>query len=150
MTYDYTLTLIKGGEVTVEHLIGPELYEDEIDESGYDISGARFYLVGPDGEEMDIDTEFDDDAECETETLDNEQYVKYVCWRTSDWTVTSDVPLTAADVIPRYRDFGGYKFLDFEIPKATEVEFDSSWDGKYQDIVVEASNPTFSMPEDAF
>lgn len=149
MTYDYTLTLVKGGEVTVEHLIGPELYEDEIDESGYDITGARFYLVGPDGEEMEIDTEFDNDAECEIETLDNEQYVKYVCWRTSDWTVTSNVPLTAADIIPRYRDFGGYKFLDFEIPKATEVEFDSSWDGKYQDIVVEASNPTFSMPEDS-
>ena len=142
--YEYTLTLVKGGEVTIEHLIGPDAYDDEIDDSGYDISGARFYLTDANGLEEEIDTEWEDNQECDVESLDDEQYVKYVCWRTSDWVVESDVPLTADDVKKVYRKFGDYEFLDFEIPNATSVEFDSSWDGKYCEVVQEARNPTYT------
>ena len=35
MTFEYKLTLVKGGELTVEHLIGPSEYDDEIDECDY-------------------------------------------------------------------------------------------------------------------
>ena len=146
--YNYELILVKGGEVTVERLIGPDLYDDEIDECGYDIQHANFYLLDEDNNEMSIDTEFDfDNSKAETEELNDEQYVKYVCWRTSQWDVTSDVPLTAEDVIPVHRRFGDVEFIDFEIPKA-EYEFNSSWDGKYQEILQEARNPTYQFPED--
>ncbi len=142
--YEYTLCLVKGGEVTVEHMIGPDEYDDEIDECGYDIRDARFYLTDSDGNDEEIETEFDfDESKAEVEKLDDQQYVKYVCWRTSEWTVQSDVPLTAKDVVPVHRQYGEVEFIDFDIPKAKSYEFDSSWDGKYMEIMQEAANPTY-------
>ena len=147
--YKYSLCLVKGGEVTVERMIGPDLYDDEIDECGYDIQDAGFYLTDDDGNEMEIDTDLlFDGSKAQEEQLNDEQYVKYVCWRTSEWDVESDVPLTAEDVIPVHRLFGDVSFIDFEIPKATSFEFNSSWDGKYQEILQEAANPTYPYPTD--
>ena len=147
--YEYTLCLVKGGEVTIERLIGPDEYDDEIDECGYDIQEARFYLTDADGNDEEINTNFEfDESKAEVEKLDDEQYVKYVCWRTSEWVVRSDVPLTAEDIVPVHRQYGDVTFIDFDIPKAAEWEFDSSWDGKYQEIMQEARNPTYTRKED--
>ena len=149
MTHEYRLILVKGGEVTAEHLIGPSRYDDEIDDAGYDIRDAQFYLLDDDDNEIVIDTdlEFLEEAE-EHIDLNDDQYVRYICWRTSEWVVKSEEPLTADDVIPVYRRFGDVDFIDFTIPKATEFEFDSSWDGKYEEILQEARNPTYTITED--
>lgn len=150
MTFNYTLTLVKGGEVTIEHLIGPSQYDDEIDECGYDVRDAHFYLQGEDGEEMVIDTDvYEDLPQIEAvETLNDNQYVKYVCWRTTDWTITSPTKLTAEDVKLVRKEFGGEVFVDWDIEvEGVESEFDSSWDSKYSEIIVEARNPEFT-PED--
>ena len=146
MTFTYNLTLVKGGEVTIEHLIGPSQYDDEIDECGYDVRDAHFYLQGEDGEEMVIETDnYEDLPQIEpVETLNDDQYVKYMCWRTSEWTIKSPTPLTAADVILVRKEFGGESFVDWDIEvEGVESEFDSSWDGKYCEIIVEARNPQY-------
>ena len=147
--YEYDLCLVKGGEVTIERLIGPSQYDDEIDECGYDIQDCYLYLTDADGKEMEVETSMDyDESKIQKISLNDEQYVKYLCWRTTEWKVFSDVPLTADDVLPVHRQYGEFQFIDFEIPKAIELEFMDSWDGKYQEIVQEARNPTFPFPED--
>ena len=147
--YNYELILVKGGEVTIERMIGPDLYDDEIDDCGYDIEDARLYLIDEDGNEFEIETSIQFDGKnAEAEELNDEQYVKYVCWRTSQWDVASDVPLTGEDVVPVHRIFGDVSFIDFDIPKAESYEFNSSWDGKYQEILQEARNPTYPYPSD--
>ena len=144
-THEYNLCLVKGCEVTIEHLIGPSQYDDEIDDSGYDVQDAHFYLTDKDGNEIVIDTDIccEEDDEYQTEELNDDQYVKAVCWRTTEWTVESDEPLTAMDVELVKRKFGDYPILDFHIPKAIVCDFQCSWDGKWQEIVQEAVNPTY-------
>ncbi len=151
MTYTYTLMLIKGGEVTIEHLIGPSQYDDEIDDACYDVRDARFYLIAPDGEELEIDTtDYDDLPVTEAAvTLNKDQYVRYVCWRTTEWTITSPTPLTADDVKLVPKDFAGDIYVDWDIEvPGVEQEFISAWDGKYSEIVVEASDPEFVIEDE--
>ena len=149
--FEYTLTLIKGGEVNIEHMIGPDEYDDEIDETIYDVRDAHFYLTDSDGNEMVIDTDdYDDLPQVEAvNTLDDDQYVKYTCWRTSDWTVTSPTPLTADDVTLVRREVDGEVFVDWDIQvEGVQAEFDSSWDGKYCEVIIEARNPKYPRVSD--
>lgn len=147
--FEYTLTLVKGGEVNIERMIGPDEYDDEIDETLYDVRDAHFYLTDSDGNEMVIDTDdYDDLPQIEAvEELNDEQYVKYTCWRTTDWSITSPVPLTAEDVILVRKQIGDDVFIDWDIEvEGVESEFESSWDGKYCEVITEARNPTYPRP----
>ena len=146
--------MIKGGEVTVEHLIGPSEYDDEIDESDYDVDCSRMYFVQePGGEEIDLEVPgaLDDVttiSKDETVELNDEQYVKYVCWRSTEWVLTSDRPITEEDFTFVPRRYGDVCITSFTLPDDIECEFDSSWDGKYCEILQEARNPKFVVEEE--
>jgi len=146
MAFEYRLILVKGGEVTVERLVGPSRFEDEIDECLYDVRDAQLYLLDSDNNELVISTDdYDDIPLVEAEvTLDKDQYVRYVCWRTSEWAITSPTALTADDVKLVRKDVAGETFVDWDIEvPGVESEFDSSWDGKSNEIIIEARDPEF-------
>ena len=149
--FEYTLTLVKGGEVNIERMIGPDEFDDEIDDTCYDVRDAHFYLTDSDGNEMVIDTDdYDDLPQIEAvEQLNEEQYLKYTCWRTTDWFISSPTPLTADDVKLVRKQYDDLVFVDWDIEvPGVESEFDSSWDGKYQEVLIEASNPTYPRHTD--
>ena len=143
-TYTAKLILVKGVEVTIEHLIGPG--EDEIDECQYDVENAGFILsIGNDDYEIDTDQE---PSESEDPIpLTEEQYVKGICWRTTEWELTSERPITVDDIKLIKRKFGDVEFVSFDVSDDVECEFDTSWDGKWQEIIQEASNPTYSFSD---
>ena len=141
-TYNAKLILVKGLEITIEELTAPG--EDEIYECEYDVGEARFVLtVGNDDYEIATDVE---PTESESPVaLTEEQYVKGVCWRTTEWELTSERPITVDDIKLVKRQFGDIDFVSFAVSDDVECEFDSSWDGKWEDVMQEASNPTYSM-----
>ena len=62
-----------------------------------DVDCAGFYLTDADGNETELEVPevdesvpVDDDERTE---LDDNQYVKYVCWRTTEWVLTSERPV---------------------------------------------------------
>ena len=150
MTFEYKLTLVKGGELTVEHLIGPSEYDDEIDECDYDVDCAGFYLTDSDGNETELVVpEVDESTPAEDVTpLDDNQYVKYVCWRTTEWVLRSERPVTAEDFTFVKRQYGDVVITSFTLPEEIECEFECSWDGKYSEILQEARNPEFVIEEE--
>ena len=151
--FEYRLVMVKGGEITVEHLIGPSEYDDEIDESDYDVDCTGLYLTDPEGNETELELpEALDDVSTipadETVELNDEQYVKYVCWRTTEWVLTSDRRITEEDFTFVPRRYGDVCITSFVLPDDIECEFDSSWDGKYSEILQEARNPKFVVEEE--
>ncbi len=142
MSYTARLTLIKGAEVTVEGMVAAG--EDEIYECGYDVEGTRFYVtIGE--EEYEIDVEGEVEEEESAVELTEEQYVKVVGWRTCDWTLTAEREITPADVQVITRTFGEVSFVSFKTSDEVECEFDSAWDGRYSEVLQEATNPTFPV-----
>ena len=141
MSHTAKLILVKGLEITIEELTSPG--EDEIYECEYDVADARFVLsIGND--DYEIPTDVQPTERLTPVPLTEEQYVKGICWRTTEWELTSERPITVDDIQLVTRQFGDIKFVSFNVSDDVCCEFDSSWDGKWQDIIQPASNPTYS------
>ena len=136
MAFEYTLIMIKGSEMSIEYLVDDDVDENEYVECGYDATNTHLYLVDKDGNEIEVNTDWSEEAPTTVTALNEERgdYVREVCWRTTEWDVKSDTPLTADSVGLVKRCFGETEFMEPTIPSA-EMDFNSSWDGKWEQIV---------------